>query len=247
MLKQTLRSMMQNHPSIYSLRQHWGAWPAVWAGTSGGQRSWSQHGEDDRLVGELQDQLQAGFYVDVGANHPVELSNTYRLYCQGMRGLCIEPSALLCRFHRAYRKDDTVLCGAVGQEDRLLTLYEMYPHTFSTFSRERRDGYLRDGMRCLRESLVPMFRLSTILACYTPENRPTFSLLSVDTEGFDEIVLRSNDWTRYRPRLVIAEGDDPEAARNIAAFLASVGYTPLVSFGINVIYHDTQAGQGAKA
>src|SRR6266487_4104160 len=69
--------------------------------------SYAQYGEDivvEALVPELR-----GFYVDVGAFHPVQFSNTYLFYRKGWRGLNVEanPDALP-EFHRKRPGDRTI-------------------------------------------------------------------------------------------------------------------------------------------
>ena len=240
MIRSLARKVLQRSAAAYVLRQRFDLVPAILAGKAGGaRRSWSQHGEDNYLVRALADVIHNGYYVDVGSNHPTQISNTYRLYCMGMRGICVEPTASLARMHARFRGEDFVLNGAVGAEDRLMVLYEMYPHVFSTFSREQYEQNVQRGMKLLREVPVPMFRLSTILSSYTPKGRNVFALLSVDTEGYDEVVLRSNDWGRFRPRLVVAEGNDEQSTSAIRTFLESVGYSVVQSFCINSIYQDS--------
>ena len=43
------------------------------------QRSWSQEGED-QILRRIFERQKLGFYVDVGAHHPVRFSNTYLFY-----------------------------------------------------------------------------------------------------------------------------------------------------------------------
>src|SRR5262249_19745737 len=163
--------------TLFTWRHRMAMLPATMGGPEkAAARSWSQHGEDDRLIAELKDVLKTGYYVDVGANHPAVLSNTYRLYCMGMRGICVEPNALLCGLHERYRQEDTILSAAVGPEDGLLPFYEMSYHAFNTFSEADYKRYISDGkMTLLRKSLKPLFRLSTILKSCAPPNK-TFEL-----------------------------------------------------------------------
>ena len=52
------------------------------------QRSYAQEGEDlllERILGKQ----GKGFYVDVGAHHPVRFSNTFLFYKRGWRGINI--------------------------------------------------------------------------------------------------------------------------------------------------------------
>ena len=55
--------------------------------------SWSQFGEDLAVIHLLRQKFQkedAGFYVEVGAYHPRDLSNTLALSLQGWRGINID-------------------------------------------------------------------------------------------------------------------------------------------------------------
>jgi len=204
-------------------------------------RSWSQHGEDARLVFELRDCLGDGYYVDVGANHPARLSNTYRLYNLGMRGICVEPNDLLCAMHQRYRPGDYIINTAVGSEHGFARFYEMSQHLFSTFSESDAKMRQESGVvKLLRVTFKPVFRLETILHHCVPEGRNKMALLSVDTEGWDEIVLRSNDWNRFRPRLVIVESNDEQAAQSVASFMTEMGYASVAAFGINALFKDAR-------
>jgi len=134
MLPAFARNLINRSPALFSLRHRLAMLPASVGGREkAAQRSWSQHGEDERLVAELKDVLTTGYFVDIGANHPAVLSNTYRLYCMGMRGICVEPNELLCKLHERYRPGDTILSAAVGSENGLLPFYEMSYHAFNTF------------------------------------------------------------------------------------------------------------------
>jgi hypothetical protein len=44
--------------------------------------SHSQFGED-MLVRALTQHIKNGFYIEIGAHHPVYISNTYHFYCKG--------------------------------------------------------------------------------------------------------------------------------------------------------------------
>jgi Methyltransferase FkbM domain len=53
---------------------------------------------------------------------------------------------------------------------------------------------------------VPARRLAAILAEYSP---PTVHFLSIDVEGHERAVLAGNDWSRYRPVVVLVESTQP--------------------------------------
>src|ERR1700722_2901695 len=71
-----------------------------------GRRSFSAHGEDLLVMGWF---AHYGFdlsrvrYVDVGANDPAILSNTFLLYQAGARGVLVEPDPKLAALLRPRR------------------------------------------------------------------------------------------------------------------------------------------------
>jgi len=61
-----------------------------------------------------------------------------------------------------------------------------------------------------------------------------------DSEGLDLQILRSNDWSRYRPTVIVAEFV-PTSDGSFARFLDSVGYGLIYYNGCNGIFHDRTA------
>ena len=199
-------------------------------------RSWSQFGEDERFAEEFKGSIDTGYYVDIGANHPCLHSNTYRLYNMGMRGVCVEPNDDLCSLHKRYRPGDILLNSAIGHENTILKFFEFRCHELSTFSAEDAARREREGALRLRTSLKPVLRLQTILEQSIPAGRTEFVLLSVDTEGWDEVVLRSHDWNRIRPLFVIVEANNEDAASSTSRFMESVDYRADQVFGVNTLF-----------
>jgi hypothetical protein len=62
------------------------------------KQSYSQYGEDI-YVAELLCGIKQGscIYIDVGANQPSQISNTYLFYRKGFRGILMEPNSELSR------------------------------------------------------------------------------------------------------------------------------------------------------
>ncbi len=56
----------------------------------GGQLSYAQEGEDLVLARLFGNQVESGFFVDIGAHHPVRYSNTYYFYRRGWTGLNVD-------------------------------------------------------------------------------------------------------------------------------------------------------------
>jgi len=218
----------------FALKQELDMLPGILARRSGTDRSWSQFGEDEIFCRELADIIHSGYYLEIGANHPAKISNTYRLYCKGMRGITIEPDSILSKLHEKYRPGDIQLCAGASDKDGLSDYYRISPHVLSTFSNAERELRLSQGERMVSHSLKPVFTVSTILAACSFPDRPIFALLSVDTEGLDEMVLRSNDWSTYRPRIISVENNEKDS--RLRSYLAGVGYARIATSGCNEIY-----------
>ncbi|HEX4792955.1 MAG TPA: FkbM family methyltransferase [Humisphaera sp.] len=191
--------------------------------------TFSQHGED-RIVRDYFGG-RAGVYVDVGANYPIKISNTYLLYRHGWRGLTIEPNPRLSQRHRRFRPRDIHLNMGVSSTPGELTFYEFDVAGLSTFDPDRMREVMSWGGVTMREYKVRVQPLSELVPQHLGQQ--PVDLLSVDTEGHDLSVLQSADWTQFRPKLIIFEAG--EHAAELETFAQSKGYRPYRKVGCNII------------
>jgi FkbM family methyltransferase len=192
--------------------------------------SYAVAGEDRAIEYLVSEQRLAtdgpGFYVDVGCHDPVAYSNTFALYCKGWRGVTVDANPEMIARHRRARPRDVSVCAVVSDiEGRELTFTEFEAAVLSSVD-ERHVREWSAKRPVLRTRAVTPRTLTSILEeVRAPEQ---FDLLSVDAEGHDLNVLRSLDYDRFRPRLVVAEVRDfalaDAAAHPIPAFLAARGY-----------------------
>ena len=191
----------------------------------------------DRIIESLLDHPRRGFYVDVGANHPVNASNTFEFYRRGWRGLTIDGSAKMVAAQRAVRPLDTAVQAVVsdGERDAVFTEFEssdvssMVPANVKAW---------HGRTRIVAEHRVRTRTLASI--CQEHAVPARFEFLSVDVEGHDLEVLRSHDFDAYRPRLVVVEvlGD---AEQSVTAYLASQGYTRFGRGCLNAYFIDARS------
>jgi FkbM family methyltransferase len=206
--------------------------------------SYSQFGEDlliDRLLGKP----GTGVYVDVGANDPDFLNNTKRFYERGWRGVNIEPHVGLFRKFLTARPGDTNLNIGVGPVEGELEFFLFDPHQNSTFSAREAERYKSLGEKLVGVEKVKVETLRAVLERIGKR----VDFLSVDAEGIDLEVLKSNDWSRFRPVLVCVESGDYETREEdmgIHAFMVSVGYEQVLFNGCNAIWRDATAAGGAS-
>lgn len=170
--------------------------------------SWSQAGEDAMLLPFLGDRRDdasyKGFYVDVGAHHPVLFSNTKIFSDRGWRGINVDASAdAIDKLKRERSRDINVNVG-IGVESGELDYYRMSLPAMNTFSREFAEKSAKEGVKILGVVKVPVVTLREILERYLPCGQH-IDFMSIDCEGLDLSILKSNDWTRYRPDFILVE------------------------------------------
>lgn len=170
-----------------------------------GRLSYSQEGEDlvlARILGEMAS--PARYFVDVGAHHPVRFSNTYYFYRRGWRGINIDPlPGTKGRFERMRPQDVTLECG-VGEQTGELEYFMFNEPALNTFSEAEARKKDAPPYRIERKVRIPIRTLSDILGECLPVGQH-IDFMTVDVEGFDHQVISSNDWERYRPRVVLVE------------------------------------------
>ena len=144
-----------------------------------------------------------GFYLDIGAGRPITGSNTFALYLRGWRGVCIDPISVNSRLQKIFRPKDEILNILISSQESEIDFWEFEPYEYSTASRAVADRVkLYPGIRLLSYSKKLVKPLSSIAPNLSPLEP---GLLSVDVEGFDLEVLKSNDFMKFRPRVICVE------------------------------------------
>jgi FkbM family methyltransferase len=167
-------------------------------------KSYSQEGEDMILNRIFEDKAR-GFYVDVGAHHPRRFSNTYFFYKRGWRGINIEPNPDASSLFRSARARDINIQLGVSDSTGQITYYQFDEPALNTFDSDIVNSRLARSHYKLKSTCgVQVERLDQILTNYLPADTQ-IDFLSIDVEGFDFAVLKSNDWERYRPKCVLVE------------------------------------------
>jgi FkbM family methyltransferase len=206
-----------------------------------GAVSYSQEGEDIVLERFL-DSSQKGFFVDVGAHHPIRFSNTYRFYLKGWKGLNIDATPKSMDAFKELRKKDVNLEVGVGLTKGILKYYLFDEPALNTFNKERVDYLLNNSNYRLKSQVdVDVKPLSLILEENLIHDQE-IDFLSIDVEGLDYEVLLSNDWSKYRPKIILIE-DLERTFLNVlktrtGLFLHELGYVPVAKTFNTVFYKD---------
>lgn len=169
-----------------------------------GKLIYSQEGEDiiiERILG-IKD---AGYYIDVGAFEPKKFSNTYYFYKKGWRGINIEPNPDKFSLFNEQRKKDINLNIAISDSESELDYYRFKVSAYNTFVKQRYQEVMdKNRSEYLGKVKIKTYKLSKILDEYLPKDKH-IDFLSIDTEGLEVDVLKSNDWSKYKPELIVIE------------------------------------------
>lgn len=168
--------------------------------------SFSKSGEDMQLK-QLLKINRKGVYVDIGCWDPVRASNSYYFYLRGWKGICIDPNPKMQELFAKKRKSDIFINNAVGIGNKILTYY-MLEDKLSSMNTLDYSFIQQHNLenKIVEKKDVETVSLQNILKKHIKAGE-IIDFLDVDVEGFDLEVLQSNDWEKFRPRIILVESD----------------------------------------
>lgn len=189
-------------------------------------------------------QLLPGYYVDVGAYHARLFSNSYRFYQRGWRGINIDAApGSMKSFNKLRPKDINIEAAISDDEEEIQFFYWETPFAVNSFSAEFAAEMAQRFGREPNIINLQTRRLSSILDQHLPVGQP-INFMSIDVEGFDLRVLRSNTWNKYRPELVLVEShilkSEGLLSSKIVQFMQSVEYEWCAWLPPTVVFRDTR-------
>jgi len=166
--------------------------------------SYSQNFEDVMLQRAFA-QIDAGFYVDVGAWDPNVHSVTRHFYERGWRGVNIEPHPAYHDMLERARPRDVNLRVAVSDRPGVAEITLIHGTGIST---------LRPEIAAMHERLdyrheqveVETRTLDSIFETFAPKE---VHFLKIDCEGAESDVVNAFDLARFRPWIILVEATKP--------------------------------------
>lgn len=159
----------------------------------------SQFGEDV-LVWDYFQRKRAGFFVEVGANAPRQLSQTWLLEQNGWSGILVEPQAACCKMLREQRPHSRVCQAACCAPEQRGTL-PLYLSNNPGLSGLKKHVNDTEGQYVGTETVLAL-PLDEILA---QTEHPAVDFISIDVEGLELDVLRGLDVQKHQPHLFLIE------------------------------------------
>lgn len=209
-----------------------------------GNLSFSQCGED-RIVKFIFNALHVDqpTYLDIGAHDPARLNNTYLLYLDGARGVCIEPNPRRFRALKLARPRDVCInAGLAGYQSEKRPFFIFESDTLSTFSQTDAERYEREHNERISETvMVDIITPLDVRERHFPDP-PDF--VNLDVEGLELEILTALDLAHYRPAVFCVEtisyATDGGGRKNeeIIRYLSQNGYLNYADTYINNIFVD---------
>jgi FkbM family methyltransferase len=187
----------------------------------------SQIGQD-RFIDEFFDKKENGFFVDVGANEGVRISNTFFLEkYRNWKGICIEP---LPEEFKKLEKNRTSInlnfCVSDFEGETEFTYVEGYANMLSGMSDKYHDlhkdrviGEVNYYGGKIHKITVPVKTLQSVFDEY---NITEIDFCSIDTEGSELSIVKSINFSKTLIKVFIIENNYKET--EIEEFLKTKDY-----------------------
>jgi FkbM family methyltransferase len=200
-----------------------------------GGRTYAQHGDDLAILnifGCLR--LSRPSYLDVGAHHPLDLSNTALLYKRGCRGINVEANPDLIEAFQRHRPEDINLWSGVADDDASETMKFHRINETSGCNSFVRSAIESHGLTDAID--VPVMTITKIVKLYAAGCWP--DLLTIDAEGLDLSILSSIDYSQGGPKVICAEARSPagDDAASLRTLMTGNGYIMHSWAGSNMLF-----------
>jgi FkbM family methyltransferase len=169
-----------------------------------------------------------GFFVEVGANDPVFMSQTLHLEELGWRGVLVEPQPALAQKLKEQRRGLVFACACSSPKNAGKMLRLQLAGIHSSLD----PNFFVAGMRKEDVIEVPARTLDDVLA--EAKAPAPIDLLSIDVENHEAEVLSGLTLPRWQPRLILIE--DTALNLRLHRLLRSLGYKWVRRTGINAWY-----------
>lgn len=198
----------------------------------------SQYGQD-LFVRKLLEDENKGFFLDIGANDGISLSNTYFFEKLGWNGICVEPNpelfnkleqSRLCHcINACITSDDGIvkfiqISGPANMLSKIVNQKD--PHSFDRIEKEisQKGGNKKiiDIDSISPSTLFKRFEISNV------------DFLSIDTEGNELQILKAIDYSNISIKVISVENGTRSST--IFRFLTSKGFKLVTCIGCDEVY-----------
>lgn len=199
---------------------------------------------EDLIIQGFFDNDETGFYVDVGAEAPTDLSVTKIFYDRGWRGINIEPIKKLHSLLLEERPRDINLNIGISDKEGTLLFREYEGTGYSTFSNDMKEEHKNDDEKYVKKYHDYEVEVRTLSSVLADHGNPKISFMKIDVEGLEYEVLSGNDWESDRPEVICIEAN--HVMRGWREILKKNDYGKVFFDGLNEYYADKRTKRAEK-
>ena len=195
------------------------------------RKTYSQNRED-LFINKFFKKQKKGYYLDIGAFHPLKFSNTQLLYNRGWNGINIDmnPVSIDC-FNIVRTRDKNIKAAISNKRINVRVLIDDYFNSTNSLILEHFKKY------------NPKFSKKKFF--YTTTNRVSdfisqnIDFLNIDLEGLDFEVIKDINLKKLKPKLICAEMLNEIDKKKYSSFLKIYNYKLIKQISSNLFFSKT--------
>lgn len=155
----------------------------------------------DLIIDYLFKNKKSGFYIDIGAQHPISNNNTYLLFKKGWKGINIDLDEKNIELFKISRPHDINLNYAISSSISEKDLFFYHDKSPINTLVERVSNFQKAKVKEVKK--VKTITLNEVLE--NLEFSSHLDYMNIDVEGHELDVLQGFDLVRYRPSVISIE------------------------------------------
>ena len=160
------------------------------------------YGGIDSLVANIFKDNNNGFYVDIGCGHPIKNNNTYLLSKKGWSGINIDLDEENIDLFNIYRKKDENINIALSNDGKEVDLYFYHSKSAINTISKKVANYQKARVSAIKK--IKSKTLNELLDISKFKNIK-IDFLSIDIEGSELLILKTFDFKKYSPKVIVVE------------------------------------------
>ena len=165
------------------------------------RKTYSMDSEDLAIIQYIE-KKDKGFYVDIGAHHPIQRNNTHLLFKKGWTGINIDISKFSIDLFNYLRPKDLNLQIAISDKDGEVTFY--YQKNFSQLNTTDIEIAKENFNNNFKKKIIKCKTIQKILDESKFKDKK-IDFLNIDIEGAELKVLNTLNFQIYDPKVICIE------------------------------------------
>ena len=160
----------------------------------------------DLIIDRLFSNVDRGYYIDVGCNHPIKYNNTYLLHKRGWSGINIDlDKTSIDQFNKLRKNDHNVqaLVGSFDDEEKEIYFYHERS-AINTLSKKLAEKRSTKPREIIKKNTIS---LNKIIENSRYKNKK-INVMSIDIENHEYEVLKNFSFNKYKVDVIVTELHD---------------------------------------